>query len=269
MYKMMFFDLDGTLLNDNKEILMENIEAIKKAKENGIEIAICSGRQKNFVERCRKMAGTGKFIIACNGSAIYDVEENEEIFSCSVDKNLVYNLYQLSQKNNFYIRIDTRYARYLNDMKYFFVDEIPLEEEIEKFLAENNVLQVTFGTKTEEEIDNIINELKDNPYVKIENKYQIDNNYNKLWVINIINTSASKGNAISGLCKYLKIDLKDVIAFGDDLNDLSMMKTVGLGVAMENALPDVKQFAKEVIGNNNKPSIAEFIYKIIEENKNA
>ena len=52
---------------------------------------------------------------------------------------------------------------------------------------------------------------------------------------------------------------------GDDFNDISMMKSVGMGVAMGNAIPEVKELSKEIIGNNNKPSIAEFIYKIINE----
>lgn len=206
-------------------------------------------------------------MISTNGSAIYDLENNEEIFACGVDKNLTYDLYNIAENNNFLIRIDTKYARYVNDMKYALKNDIKLDEKFDKFLEDNNILQISIGTKEEKEIDEIIESLKDKPFVKVENKYCVTTKYFSIWIINIINSSVSKGNAISGLCKYLKIDLKDAIAFGDDLNDISMMKTVGLGVAMENAMPQVKEFAKVVIGDNNKPSIAEFIDKVIEENK--
>lgn len=269
MYKIMFFDLDGTLLTDEKEVLEENKVALKRAQENGIEIALCSGRQKNFIEKYKEAVGTGDYIISTNGSGIYDLKNNEEIFACEVDKNLVYNLYNLSIQNEYLIRLDTRYARYVNTMKYSIFDEISMEEEINSFLERNKILQVTIGTKSEENTDKIIEYLKEKSYVKVENKYPVNINNETLWMINVINTSVSKGNAISGLCKYLKINLQDAIAFGDDLNDISMMKTVGMGVAMENAMPEVKELAKVVIGHNNRPSIAEFIDKIIEENKNS
>ena len=86
-----------------------------------------------------------------------------------------------------------------------------------------------------------------------------------MWFINIINKKASKGNAISKLCKHLKIDLSEVIAFGDDLNDISMMNTVGYGIAMENAGEEIKKIAKEIIGTNTEPSIAKTLNRIIEE----
>ena len=253
MYKIIFFDLDGTLLDDNKEILEENKNAIKLARENGIEVAICSGRQKEFVKIYKEMGETGKYIICANGAEIYDCDNNDEIFSCETEKQLCVDLYNLAEEKGYLIRIDTPYARYINNSKYLRIGEIGL--------------QISIVAK-ENDINCILESLKKWPYVKVENKFQVNYFGEELYVINIVNHSVSKGNAISGLCKYLKIDLKEAVAFGDDLNDISMMKTVGLGIAMENALPEVKGLAKKIIGDNNKPSIAECIYEISERNRN-
>ena len=68
------------------------------------------------------------------------------------------------------------------------------------------------------------------------------------------------------MCKYLKIKPEEAIAFGDDLNDISMMKSV-YGVAMSNALDEVKAFAKEITTTNEELGIAEILNRIIEERK--
>lgn len=268
MKKIIFFDLDGTLLNDKKEILEESKIAIQKAKENGIQIVLCSGRQKSIVNPYRELADTGRYIICSNGAEIYDCVEKESLFLCEIEKDICFYLYNLAIEKDFLIRCDTPYGRYINDMKYYWLNEIELTENIEDFLYENKILQLTIGAPNEKAINEIIELLKENRNVKIENKYCSHLNGQEMWLINVINTSVSKGNGIFGLCKYLKIDIKDSVGFGDDLNDLSMMKTVGFGVAMGNAHPEIKKLAQKVIGNNNESSIAKYIDEIIEENRN-
>jgi hydroxymethylpyrimidine pyrophosphatase-like HAD family hydrolase len=71
--------------------------------------------------------------------------------------------------------------------------------------------------------------------------------------------NVSKGNAIYGLCKFLKIDINDVIAIGDGINDISMIKVVGLGVAMENGEPEVKAVAKEITTTNLENGVAKVL----------
>ena len=64
---------------------------------------------------------------------------------------------------------------------------------------------------------------------------------------------------MNGLCKFLKIDIKDVIAIGDGLNDISMIKTAGLGVAMENAEKEVKEIADEITSTNLENGVAKIL----------
>lgn len=262
MFKIVFFDLDGTLLTHKKEVLEENKKAIKRALENGIEVCICTGRQKTAAEHYRQMAGAGRYIICENGAEIYDAVSKEELFTCPLEKEFCKRLYEHALSKKLFVRIDTKYARYITDMKLKVIDEIPMEEDYEKFFEENDVLQLSIGSTNGKDIDEVIEMLDSS--VKVENRFISGYLPVEHEIINIINTSASKGNGILGLCKYLKINPEEAMAFGDDLNDISMMKSV-YGVAMGNAFDEVKILAKEVTKTNEEPGIAEILNRIIEE----
>lgn len=261
MYKAIFLDLDGTLLDDDKNISEENKKAIDLAENMGVSVCLCSGRQKEFVKKIKEKAGiNSQYLISSNGCEIYDFKNKEVLFTSNLENSLSKNLYEYCEEKGYLIRIDTVYGRYINNMKYEYSGELELSESIDKFLNENNVIQITVCAKTEKEIDDVIDyieALEEN--IKIENRYKTGNSDWSLWAINIINRNASKGNAIYGLCKYLKINIEDVIAMGDDLNDISMIKEAGLGVAMGNALPEVKQIADEITKTNNENGVAEII----------
>ena len=264
MYKAVFLDLDGTLLTDDKKVSEENKKAIKYVQSKGGIACICSGRQKDAVKAYKEMAGCDKYIICSNGTQIYDCEKDEELFSCNLERSICNTLANYVIENNFYIRIETSYCRYVNSKDYFVKYEIILDsnEELFEIINKNNILQVTIGTKTEEDMKKVIEFIENlrRTDIKIENVYPPDEHAAKAWSANIINKNASKGNAIHGLCKYLKIDIEDVIAMGDDSNDISMMKTVGLGVAMGNAGDDVKKYAKEIAKTNMENGVAEILY---------
>lgn len=261
MYKAVFLDLDGTLLDDNKRISEENKEAIKYAKEKGTQIIICSGRQQNTIKEYRNEIDASNYIICCNGAEIYDCNTKQDLFTANIPDDLIYKLYNYANERNYLARFDTKYGRYINNMNYFISKEIYLDEDVDKFINENKILQFTVGTETEEQIDKTIEYIKslNRSDIKIENRYKAIAGECKFWAINIINSNASKGNAISGLCKYLKIDVNDVIGMGDDYNDISMMDAVGCGIAMGNAMKLVKEHAKEVTVTNNENGVAKIL----------
>ena len=105
--------------------------------------------------------------------------------------------------------------------------------------------------------------------IKIENVFSLVNpkTGEEQFYLNAINSSVSKGNGINGLAKYLKVNMDNVACFGDDINDLSMVKMVGHGIAMGNAIDILKENAKEVIENNNEPGIARVLERFIKENE--
>lgn len=263
MYKAVFLDLDGTLLDNNKKISDENKKAIKYAQSKGAYVCICTGRQFEMGKKFKELAGADRFFIYSNGAGIYDCENNEVLFSSILPSNICTKISELATPNNMFIRIDTIYGRYINNEKYKVNTEIVLKDgEMNSIYNNNETLEISIGALDEDSIKKYSNKLLDSygNIIKIVNKYTLELNGYKLYMINIINKSASKGNAITGLCKYLKIDTKDVIAIGDDMNDSSMIDIAGLGVAMGNAEEEFKKIANEITKTNLQNGVAEVLF---------
>lgn len=260
MYKAVFLDLDDTLLDKNKNISEENKEAIKYVNEKGGMVCIASGRHIESTKKYWNMIDANRYIIYSNGAGIYDCYENENIFLADIEKDICLNLYNYAMQNNVCIRFDTPYGRYITDEKYIINIEILITEEIIDLISNNKILQISILSTEEENRTKVINYINENipKTVKIENVFMTGKS-NEFFAINIVNTNVSKGNAIYGLCKFLKIDINDVIAIGDGVNDISMIKNAGLGVAMENAEPEVKAVAKEITGNCNESGVAQIL----------
>lgn len=258
MYRMVFFDLDETLLTDEKIVLEENKKAIEDAKKLGVHTVICSGRQANAVKMFKDMARTGRYVICTNGTEIYDYEENREIYTCEIDKECVLELYNFAMQEDLLIKIDTPSIRYVNKLRFARHEEKELKIGIEELLAKK-ILQISIGAQNEEKLKKASDIVKQHANIKIENDFILQGKNEKIRIINIINKDASKGNGILKLCEYLNIDVEKTIGFGDDLNDISMIGTVGYGVAMGNARDEIKEIAKEVTLSNNEPGIAKVL----------
>ena len=263
MYKAVFLDLDGTLLDDNKNISQENYDAIEYVTKNNGFVILSSGRPISATRIFWEKTKASRYFIYSNGAGIFDTQANETIFSAIIEKNICLDLYNYAISNNLCIRFDTPYGRYITDLDYSINTDVILNEDIIEFLNKEDILQISFLTKIKNNIfENAIDYInkKYNHFIKIENRYTFINKNNEyIYTFNLVNTITSKGNAISGLCKFLHIDINDTIAIGDDLNDISMIKTVGLGVAMENAKPEVKKVAKQITIDNNHSGVAKIL----------
>lgn len=261
MYKAVFLDLDDTLLDNEKNISEENKDAIKYVKEKGGLVCIASGRSIEATKKYYNLAGASRYIIYSNGAGIFDCDANEKLFSADMEKSICFNLYNYSKENDLGIRIDTPYGRYISDERYALkLDIVFRPEEGESIILDNDILQISFLSEVEDKRKEAINFVNENipKTVKIENIFKTGYN-EEFFSINLVNTNVSKGNAINGLCKFLKIDINDVIAIGDGINDISMIKAVGLGVAMENGEPELKAVAKEITTTNLENGVAKVL----------
>lgn len=261
MYKAVFLDLDDTLLDNEKNISEENKAAIKYVKEKGGLVCIASGRSIEATKKYHNMAEASRYIIYSNGAGIFDCDTNEKLFSADIEKEICFNLYNYSVENNIGIRIDTPYGRFISDEKYALNLDIVFEpEEGTNIIMDNDILQISFLAEEEEKRRIAIDFVKENipQTIKIENIFKTGMK-EEFFAINLVNTNVSKGNAINGLCKFLKINLENVIAIGDGLNDISMIKTAGLGIAMENAELEVKEVADEITSTNLENGVAKIL----------
>jgi Cof subfamily protein (haloacid dehalogenase superfamily) len=269
MIKLVALDLDGTtLLEDHSSISDKTVDAIHRAKDAGAIICIVTGRSYNLTKCARDRLGIVDYAITGNGSAIFDAKTGEmfEIpeFQLSIEQaNTIYNIFN---KHKLILELYHSGQSYIrrSDLSLFKTSFSP---EFERDMRENMVLVDSFDDMINmqgsekltatgipvDEHDNIWRQLVAHNSFSIFSSFA-DN-------IEVSSNNSSKGIALSRLCADLSISLKDVIAFGDGDNDISMLKIVGLSYAVENAIDELKQVAKFVTASNEDEGVSKGLSK--------
>lgn len=267
MSRAIFIDIDGTLRNSKREVTKETIEAVKKMKDIGINIILCSGRPRRYVENIAKTCLASKYIISLNGAEIYDYENDKIIYSKPIEKDDTAKIYNISQKSDVACIMNTSNGSRVTNIRYE-VDgtETVINNSITEFLVEDSVNQCTVTSKNHNNIARIIPSIEKMENVKIINRHKsfIEESYPKDGniYIDIVHKKISKGTAIEELCKYLQIDLAKTIGIGDSQNDIEMLETVSCKVAMGNATEYIKKISTKQIDTNDNNGVAKFLEEI-------
>lgn len=260
MYKAIFCDLDGTLINDFEEIVSENKEAIQKAKAKGIKFVICSGRIKGGFDRYNADIDI-EDAIAANGTIVYS---NNRITNIDyVDKQDLIKVIEYADKNNYYVRFFTEDSLYCLNAElekrvishnYRNTSSVT-KEEAYKLASENVVVKLGFFNdhevleKIRKELSEILEHLE---LVFSGDKY-----------LDVVIKGNNKGEGIKKFCKANNIDIKDTIGIGDEENDFPMLKTVGFACCPKNARESVKKICDYIASkDNNNGAVAEIIKNI-------
>lgn len=286
MIKLIATDMDGTLLNAAHEISQENQEAIKFAQEHGITVVIATGRA--FYEANTPVAETDLKVpyICLNGAEVRD--ETFNIMSTShLNHSLVSKITSTLKEKDIYYQVYTNRGIYTENPQRDLEIYIDIAEragqkaDVEKI---ENSIQKRIDNGTLKIVDNY-DKIEDIPGELIMKILAFDSDLEKIDLVgqelaqspNIAVSSSSRGNleithsdaqkgiALSTIAKQLGIDLKDVMALGDNLNDVSMLERVGYSVAMDNAAPEVKTVAKYVTDSNENSGVGKAIKKFLKE----
>ena len=261
MYKLAVFDLDGTLLNSKHRISKENIEAINLLRKNNIHVVIATGRSNQLLKPYLEALNIKDDVITCNGTVIGHPDKEVMLYEDIVPKDEVRKALEMCLKydHQFLVYTSKAVVARENDWNMFLK---------EKNVTNNNSFKANFLIT--EDIEDIINNHSVNKILIIERndvKYtelaKRVNNYDKVAhtqsaksYLDIGPLNNSKGKAIKILCKELGLNLDEVIAFGDQMNDISMISIVGFGVAMGNARDEVKKYADFVTLTNDEDGVA-------------
>ena len=153
-YKIVFIDIDGTLVNDEKIVPEENIETIKELKEYGIEVVLASGRPYHSIEKYSKQVGAVPYIIGSNGGIVANFVEDKKIFSTSIKKDIAIEILKLIQKNNIYCTITISGNLIAEDEQYSITrknrNELVLVTSLEEYLEINEGPIIKFSLMAEE-----------------------------------------------------------------------------------------------------------------------
>jgi len=289
MIKLIATDMDGTLLNAAHEISEENINAIKYAQSKGITVVIATGRA--FYEASTPMAETDLKVpyICLNGAEVRD--ESFNIMNTShLNHELVERIKAILDREDVYYQVYTNRGIYTEDPTKdldIYLDiakQAGQEADVEK-IKQGIQKRINNGTlkvvNSYEEIEDIPGELimkvlAFNPDLEKINAIGAELSAIPSLAISsssrgnleITHSDAQKGIALESIANQLNIDLKDVMALGDNLNDVSMLERVGYPVAVENAMPEVKAVAKYVTDTNENSGVGKAIMKLLKEENN-
>jgi len=287
MIKLIASDMDGTLLNDKMAVSDRNIEAIKNAKKAGIEFLIATGRSLEEAKPFLKDRVHPGYI-TLNGAEVYD--SNLKLISSNpishASKIKVINYFH---EHKVYFEVVTN--------KGIFSDNKELRV---SSLAEL-LVKLNPGTTYEAALKDTLERVKMTPMTFVDNydeilnddSYQImkllgfsnkesevlaplrkdiEDNINDVVVtssspnnVEINSVDAQKGIALLEYAEDKNIKPEEIMAIGDNLNDASMIRDAGVGVAMANAIPAIKELAQISTDNNINDGVAQVVEKVIAE----
>lgn len=265
MYKLIALDMDGTLLKDDKTISKENCHAIKKAKEKGVKVVLATGRPKKGIEKYLKqldLISDTDYCIAYNGGVIENTGTNEILYKKLLKCEDVHYLYSLSKELGVNIHALTptscispkltKYTQLEVDLNGIDFEEVDLS----KITEETSVIKTMFVDEPEK-----ISSIMDKIPKEVYEKYTVVRS--APYFLEFLDKSVHKGAGVKFLAESLGINENEVICMGDAGNDMHMIKYAGLGVAMENAFPEVKKIANYITHSNEENGVAHIIDKFI------
>ncbi len=241
-------DLDGTLFRDDKSISDFTKETIRQAQAKGILFGICTSRAK--VNAIKFLEGIKPDILITNGGGIVYYKD-KKIYNCefSVEevRKLIAAAFEVFGKDVI-LSADNEHALYSNskeelgDKYWTFNDFLDFQEPCMKMCIESLDKEKVEKVASVIGLENVdFLPFSDIPWYKLSKK------------------AATKEKAIEELCRHLNITNSKIAAFGDDFNDIGMLKLCGKGIAMENAIEEVKQAADEVCASNEADGVAKWI----------
>ena len=266
--KILFTDMDGTLLNDASHVSEHTKEVLKRMTDAGHKFVLSSGRPIGSILQVVEsddLHYKGMYILANNGSTIYDCDAGRIILEKRVPMDTVKSIWDLSLKRGIHIQTytddsivtpkhDKEIDVYMEriHLNVHFVDD-PLKiitKEPFKLLAIN----LTDKSKLESLAKEIISTYGDKVTAIFSNDRYLE----------IINATSGKGAGLTWLCDYLNIPLKDAFGAGDAMNDLSMIEAAGNGIAMCNGDKALFESAQIISKKtNDEDGLADIIEKYI------
>lgn len=264
MIKMIALDIDGTLLNSDKKITPQNKQAIQKAKEQGIKIVLCTGRPLMGIHHLLEeldLLNEGDFSITYNGGLIQKNNTGEVLSQKTLSTEQVQELHDLSLSLN--VPMNMIDLEYVYEPTYpvgkeslyptLMTTSLPfIRREVKEFDTNHMFNKVVFCTNPEELDEAILNIP---PFVR--QRYSMMKSRPLLF--EIMHPEVNKGKGIDTLCRLLGITKSEVMACGDEENDLAMLQYAGVAVVMENGTDEVKKHASFVTKSNDEHGVAHAI----------
>lgn len=273
VYKMLVSDLDETLLNDDGTVHADNLAAIKTAVAHGFKFVPNTGRSFNSVQALLKTLGVydqaGQYVISYNGAAIVENKDNQVLLTRGMDRELAAQIFRAGLVNDqvdvHIYTVDTLFIYNISptDKQYMAERGVPYElmasDDLAFLANEQPVMKVIF-----EHPDQAVREQIRDAVLAAVGADAVEATFSSSRYVEFNTKGVDKGSASLLLGEKLGIQRDEIIAAGDNNNDLKMLTAVGLGVSVANGIPAVQEAAAVVTERtNNEGAIAEILEKYV------
>lgn len=268
-------DMDGTFLNDDRQVSPDSGRVIKKLQKKGIKFLICTGRVDLAVKHYYEDIGLDDVTVSCNGTLIRNLKTGEIIYENTLSNEQVKIIYDIYKK---YCTSSTAFHLYTKN--YVYGEKVStsiarmrrIEKNLEDrlktpIIVDENILSAV--EKNGDEIHKVMLESTDHDifkkiYDEVSTHFDTYGAFSAKNYFDIIPADCNKGEGLKKVAKHYGLDMKDLIVFGDNTNDLEMLQVAGYSICPENAKEEVKKYCDEVIGNNNDFSVIKYIEKYVD-----
>lgn len=264
MIRLVATDLDDTLLNHEWKISARNIAAIRQAVKNGVKVTLATGRMALSSRKYAKELGLDIPIITYHGALIEQGLSGEVLYRKVIPSNLaadiVENLLkrgvhtQIFIKDRVFTQTICKHSDYYCKMAGVSVEEANLLQLLEK---EPEGLEKILCIGEEDTLKLTSEELK----VVYGNRLHFTSS--KTYFFDMLDKDVNKGTALKALSERYDIRPEEVMAIGDNINDTEMITFAGLGVAVENAHPNIKKIADYITSSNNEDGVAKALERFV------
>lgn len=264
-------DMDYTLLNKNKEVSPGNKEALAEAAKKGVLLVVATGRIYSSARFYTRLLGLSTPIIASNGAIIKEDATNKIMFQSILLDEVALEMIRLCKEQGLYchlysqdtvyteklINISQRYSEWNQKLKEEDRINIRVVESIEKIVEEERgkILKAVVVDDDKEKLAYIRENIMKTGKVSVSQSLK-DN-------LEVMNKGINKGNAIKILAEIYGIKTDEIIAIGDNENDISMIEYAGLGVAMGNGVDALKERADYITGSYDEDGVAQVIREFV------
>ena len=266
-YKLLVLDVDGTLLNDEREISKRTLAALLKVQQMGVRIVLASGRPTYGLMPLAKtleLGNYGGFVLSYNGCQIIKAQNGEILFERRINPEMLPYLEKKARKNGFAIFTyhddtlitdspDNEYIKneaLLNNLKIIKEDEFSTAIDFAPckcmLVSDKEKALIGLEQHSEKRLAGTLDAFRSEPYF-----------------LEVVPCGVNKANTLGALLEHLGVTREEVIAVGDGVCDVTMLQLAGMGVAMGHSQDSVKVCADYVTASNEEDGVALAVEKLI------
>ena len=268
MYKLLALDMDGTVLNSEKKISPKTLEGINRLLSDGVHVVVASGRclveLSDYKEEFKNM----RYSILTSGGLIYDFVKQQPLSVHAVPFEDCLKIIEIGEEENAMVHLLTvrdsiakpqdiaNMADFGMGIYFDMFDRICVKcDDLKSYAIEHkkDIMKVNLYHRSKESRDRNVDKLKNKNLQLV---------FAESFNLEASPLNVTKASGLIELCKILNIDIADTVAIGDAPNDVEILKTAGCGVAMGNALDEVKNIANFVTDDNDHDGVFAAINKI-------